>query len=77
MNVNHKLLKVDSDLIAYYTDHPAANISDGSRSILLNYSGAYAKDRIHTLIARGVLRAEINQAGRYQIYAVEQKPTVI
>lgn len=74
MNLNHKLLDADLKLIAYYADHPAANTSDGARSILNEYSGAYAKDRIQILISRGFLRAEINQAGHYRIFVVEEKP---
>jgi len=71
---SHTLLDADLKLIEYYAGHPAANTSDGARSILSKYSGAYAKDRIQILIARGFLRAEINQAGRYKIFVVEKKP---
>ena len=47
-----------------------------ARALLADYSGAYTKDRLHTLIARGQIRAEVSPANRYRLFVAETAPEV-
>lgn len=69
------LLDADQKIITVIAQNPGANIGQTAKALLRDYSGAYAKDRVHTLIARGVIRAEVSPAGRYRLYlSDENKP---
>ena len=68
-----KLIAVDHKILTFIAQNPGANIGKASKHLLSEYSGAYVRDRIHTLIANGLLIAEINEVGRYRIFVVEEK----
>lgn len=70
------LLDVDRKILEYLRRHPGANTEQTARALLADYSGAYTKDRLHTLIARGQIRAEVSPANRYRLFVAETAPEV-
>lgn len=68
-------LKVDHEILNHLGVYPGCNLEQTSKALRRNFSGPYVKERCHTLIARGVIRAEVSAAGRYRLYlSDENKP---
>jgi len=70
-----KPLKVDLEIFNHLGSYPGCNLEQCSKALRRNFSGPYVKERCHTLIARGEIRAEVSPAGRYKLYlSDENKP---
>jgi len=70
-----KSLKVDLEIFDHLGMNPGCNLEQCSIALRRNFSGPYVKERCHTLIARGEIRAEVSAAGRYRLYlSNENKP---
>lgn len=70
-----KLLPIDRELIRFYQRHPRTNLSAAAGALLHSWSGAYAKDRSHVLLARGFLKAEVSSTGRYRVSVADAIPS--
>lgn len=68
-------LDVDQKILRYLRRFPGANTEQTARALLTDYSGAYTKDRLQTLIARGKIRAEVSPANRYKLYVADDDAT--
>lgn len=66
-------LAIDDLIVQHVRENPGCNIEHCARSCLAHYSGAYARDRCHALVARGILRAEIVN-NRYRLFVPEGGP---
>lgn len=68
-------LKVDHEILNHLGIYPGCNLEQTSKALRRDFSGAWIKDRIHTLISRGLIRAEVGTNGRYRLYlSDEHKP---
>lgn len=69
-------LDVDRKILAYLRRNPGTNTEQTARALLVDYSGSYVKNRILTMIARGMVRAEVSAANRYRLFVAETAPEV-
>lgn len=63
-------LAIDDLIVQHIGKYPGCNLEQTARACLKHYSGAYTRDRIHALAARGIIRAEISN-NRYSLYLPE------
>lgn len=68
------MLNVDRQIIAYLRRNPGANTGQTSTALLRDYTGTYIRDRIRQLIARGMIRAEVNESNRYRLFVAGEDP---